>query len=343
MDTYWQLNTHGKPLARLRDFVKAIWYQDQLESVLAPQYAMLPAVPGAHLLDDPEQLERFNPFKPLMNLNAAALLPDHLRKDDQAHLGALLRPCEMRALVEMTKHNGFRADRLLTFSFDCLGTYPLAEYAWRVERKGGDESLTQETLQFARQGGIAAYRFRAACQICDSPGASGADLNLHVLGLPVRTALLVSASEDTADRLNLACHTDGPAGQELVESHLRQVARLDARNQQVRHRLIQGLQEILPADVDSLVEQFESCGSCQACMNACPICQVDQPRPGEAGRYRRQDVMRWLVSCAGCGMCEQACPHDKPLSAIFSHIRDQLVRELDYHPGRSYRETLPIL
>ena len=42
------------------------------------------------------------------------------------------RPCEMRALTEMTKHASFKIDNLLTISVDCLGTLPADEYQWRL-------------------------------------------------------------------------------------------------------------------------------------------------------------------------------------------------------------------
>jgi predicted aldo/keto reductase-like oxidoreductase len=42
----------------------------------------------------------------------------------------------------------------------------------------------------------------------------------------------------------------------------------------------------------------------------------------------REDVVNWLLSCAGCGMCEQSCPQHQPLSAVFSHIREQIDAEL---------------
>jgi Fe-S oxidoreductase len=53
--------------------------------------------------------------------------------------------------------------------------------------------------------------------------------------------------------------------------------------------------------------------------------------------------MRWLVSCAGCGMCEQSCPNSLPTATIFAHIRRQLDQQWDYSPGRSTSEPLPAL
>jgi Fe-S oxidoreductase len=63
-------------------------------------------------------------------------------------------------------------------------------------------------------------------------------------------------------------------------------------------------------------------------MNVCPICSVDEPRKTKEGKLVREDVVNWLLSCAGCGMCEQACPQHQPLSAVFSHIREQIEAEL---------------
>ena len=94
---------------------------------------------------------------------------DLLEAHPDARFGVLLRPCEMRALIEMVKHKPLEVDRLVTVCVDCLGTLPVDEYQWRAERKGTGDSLTHEALQFAKQGGIVPYRYRAACQICFSP------------------------------------------------------------------------------------------------------------------------------------------------------------------------------
>jgi Pyruvate/2-oxoacid:ferredoxin oxidoreductase delta subunit len=144
------------------------------------------------------------------------------------------------------------------------------------------------------------------------------------------------------DRLKIDEWGDGQLPRDLLEQRARTLAKMLQRHLRTYERVIHSLGDLLPDDVDDLVRQIEACGDCQACMQACPICSVDFPRPGEEQRYLRQDVMRWLVSCDGCGMCEQACPRAKPLTAIFTDIRDELAEALGYSPGMYWDQVLPV-
>jgi len=101
------------------------------------------------------------------------------------------------------------------------------------------------------------------------------------------------------------------------------------------------LAEVLPKNIEALIDHLEGCGDCQECLDTCPICSIEFPRRGEDNRYLTSDIMRWMVSCAGCGMCEQACPQHQPLSIIFSHIQRQLAEEFDYIPGASPEQLIP--
>lgn len=344
MQTQWMVQTHGDPIGTVREFLQAVWAQANLDGMLVPLDGSEQTPTGPRWIDDPARLKTVNPFKPLMTQNAARLVPPARRAQPNDRLGALLRPCEMRALVEMVKHDGFDLDGLLTISVDCLGTIPLDDFHWRLSRKDPADGLTHDTLQFARQGGILAYRYRSACQICASPAAEAADLNINVLGLPVRQVIMVQAPEARiVEQCNLGSITDGPAVPDMLSQHEKVTARMSERHRRTIERLAQGLGEAFPRDIEALIAQFESCGDCQSCMQVCPICSVDYPQRGQDGHYMRQDFVRWLVSCAGCGMCEQACHSHLPLSAIFRHIRNMLAEEYGYSPGKSVDEPLPVM
>lgn len=344
MKTQWMIETAGDPLRAVREFLKTLWMSCDLDGMIVSSIVKRPGQQSPGILISPGELDQFNPFRPLMEVNTAKYLPDLLRQNSEGHFGVVLRPCEMRAVIEMVKRDSLALERLLTICIDCLGTYPAEEYEWRASRKGSPQVLAREGLHFAHMGGIVAYRYRSACQMCTSPRAGGAHLNLGLLGLPVRQHILIEARDViTAEWLQLDQIADREAEPQLAEQHERTLAKMVERNGRTRERITQGLADILPRDVGSLIEQFETCGACQECMKSCPICAVDSPRRGAAGKYLREDITSWMLSCAGCGMCEQACPHHLPLSAIFHYIKEQLAQSYGYTPGLSISEPLPLM
>jgi formate dehydrogenase subunit beta len=321
MNTQWVLNTKGDPLGTVNSFFRQVWQKTGLNGMIMPSDRKN----ELRVEEDPSDLREFNPFQPLMLMNIAGLVPAVLQEHSQGRYGILLRPCELRALNEVAELKEIKPERLLTFCVDCLGTFPDEEFEWRSIRKGSDAGLTKEALQFAPQGGIAAYRYRAACQMCISPGARSADINLGVIGLPVRQSILVDCQPDLLDWSQI---TDKPADPSMTSRRSVMLSKLVEVHSQTRDRVLSGLSEVLPANVDVLLDQFEDCGSCHSCMDACPICTANPPHRTIDGRYERQDVVEWLMDCAGCGMCEQSCPKHLPLSIIFTHVKRSLEETL---------------
>ncbi len=140
--------------------------------------------PGqARLIEDVRLIDQVNPFSPLMTENLAREIPKVIGETAGKRLGVLLRPCELRALVEVAKHTPVNLENLLTVCVDCLGTLPEEDFEWRAEQAESTDELSDEALQFARQGGILDYRHRMACQMCAMPGAQLADLNIQLAGV----------------------------------------------------------------------------------------------------------------------------------------------------------------
>ena len=122
MNTNWMLQTHGDPLGALQKFVKMVWEQTNLDvMVVAPNGSRF-------LLETPDELEHMNPFRPLMKLNTARLVVDTAKKRPGKRIGAMLRPCEMRALNEMAARGALNREDVLVICTDCLGTFPADEF-----------------------------------------------------------------------------------------------------------------------------------------------------------------------------------------------------------------------
>jgi len=323
------VETHGDPLGAIRHVLKTIWRNAKLDVLLAPTNDSEELKQTPYILYSPNELMGFNPFKPLMTSNTARFVPNFLQSQgNQKRIGAILRPCELRALRGLERNHQVNTAGLLTISFDCLGTYPNEDYAWRTKRKGSVDQLTQEAIQFAKHGGIVPYRFRSACQVCQSPAGEGAQFNIGVIGLPIRQYIFLSFPEKELESLLTGNGLEiRDADPWLIEHHQLTIAKINERNHRVSERIRQGMADVFPMSIEQLIQTFVECGDCQKCMQVCPLCAVQTPVRSESGKYLTEEIVRWAESCAGCGMCEQVCPHHKPLSAFFAFIREQLYQE----------------
>jgi len=98
------LKTKGDPLGTVHRFVRDVWQAAGLEALIVP-----PNAKGQiHILTDPAGLGDVNPFQPLMLMNMAKVIPDVLKEHKDGRAGVLLRPCEMRALTEITERGPSR-------------------------------------------------------------------------------------------------------------------------------------------------------------------------------------------------------------------------------------------
>ncbi len=57
--------------------------------------------------------------------------------------------------------------------------------------------------------------------------------------------------------------TNGQASSKMVSQHERVLSRLIERKKRTLNRVLDGLSEVLPADVDTFIEQLEKCGECE--------------------------------------------------------------------------------
>jgi formate dehydrogenase subunit beta len=336
MGTQWILETHGDPLAIIRSFLFTLWQQAELDGLLLPIYqrggfGILP-----RLLKDPDQLEIADPINPFVSENSANHVARLAKENPDAHLGVVLRSCEARALAENANRGLFDLSHWILIGVDCLSSFPIDDLEWRTEKAGTLENLTRQALRFARQGNIAPYRFRQACQMCTWPSCEDVDLNIDLIGLPVKEFILISAkSENISEKLGLLDITDGPAPIALSVQHERMLDLIIERRTRCRDRKILTLERGLPSETAELIALLINCSPCQRCLEVCPIFTGELPIRGNSETVSMDEVNSWLAACVACGMCEQACPRQIPLAAIHSNIRRELCQ--DYLPiGMGY-------
>src|SRR5512143_3182056 len=93
---------NNDPLAAMRGFLRSLLDSGAVEAVFVPMEidggAIVPA-----LVTDPALLDRANPLAPVMPINNARAVSTLTAKQPAGTLAAVLRPCEIRALIELVK------------------------------------------------------------------------------------------------------------------------------------------------------------------------------------------------------------------------------------------------
>ncbi len=333
------IELRGNTLGAIQDFLVSLLTRENVNALFAPVVAADGTV-SATLVSNPQALKQANPFVPVMVGNAATTVAEATLKSEGRRIGAVLRPCEIRALIELSKRGRARLEHVTVIGIDCLGTFDPPTFKQRLAEAGGVEAMTAQCMQVTEAGEFACQT-RTACQICERPAPRGADVTLGFIGVDATSELLVIAADEATDqRLGLPEVTDRLAAEhkvaqreavltEIIYRHKqaadRELARLDSR--------FGGLAEVLAL--------LASCTECRACLQACPLYdgEIDDTSQTLIGQLGA--VSKWLVSCAGCGMCEEACPNNVPLALVARALSRPIRDRLHYVPGQSVADKLP--
>jgi ferredoxin len=221
----------------------------------------------------------------------------------------------------MAEQNRVSARQWLVIGVDCLASFPEVDFEWRVRKAHSVEVLTRESLRFARQGGIAPYRFRNACQMCWDPSAQQADLTIEVIGIPVRHYVILSVRDEGLGRdMHLEELADGIAPDLVLSQRKKTLAAIAVRRRRTLEIQVQTLSDDSPSDLGNFLRYIANCTPCRDCIEACPNSASDFIPSRNGGIETLQGAEDWVQACVACGMCEDACPKHLPLTAILSQI-----------------------
>ncbi|MBI5034735.1 MAG: Coenzyme F420 hydrogenase/dehydrogenase, beta subunit C-terminal domain [Chloroflexi bacterium] len=346
---------NGDTLGTIRQLLKRVLEENLVNALLVPVETPNAERVTPILVKDSMQFNAANPLAPIMTTNAAIVLARFQRETSGKFLGAVLRPCELRTVVELAKVGRINRSRLLLIGIDCLGTYEPEAYTQLA--RASHRSPTDESLRWARQGPIAPYRLRNACQICEHFVPENADISIGLLGMNIRDRILVHARADIEDKLYL--------NKEPLNSREKALARLATIRHHRYEQAVANATQML-GDLSSLLALFAHCDGCGECNEACPFCGTAAFRPFPKSESRAQrahawasgsmwrtlpsemgpfsDLVAWgrrAASCVGCGMCESSCAQHTPLTAIQAALGRKLREQHHYVPGRDINEKLP--
>jgi len=336
---------HGDPLSALRQFLAAWWVQNKLDAMLAPVELLESSSITPQVIEDPAGLAAVNPFAPLMTSNAAGIANRFVQDNSDQRLAILLRPCELRAFVELQKRRpvASQPNEVVILGVDCIGTFTHSDYLRSVETHGLS-GVTADVLRNAAEGGLRPQRFRTACMVCDWPAPCGADVTIGAIGVPsIEFLLVIARDEATDERLGLNALTGALATEYQVSHRETVVGAVADMRAGMRRGLIEEMQTAYRFnDLGSFLAWFASCSLCGQCLDACPMYhgQFDNllgkretQQSGRAALAELVLISRWIASCSGCGMCEEQCENRVPLTLLISALSHRVRSEMHYKCG----------
>jgi len=353
------------PLAAIQDLCRNILQSGDIQALLVPQRLRDRGTIMPTLVTDAAELDQADPLAPAFPLNSAKLASRLTRGEAERRIGAVLRPCEVRAFVELVKLNQGNMEYLLLISPDCFGALPNMRYHSLLREKSIPE-VTKDFVQAAQNNPEELHRefhLARACTICEHPKAQAADLGICLAGLDIYQQILLQAHTARGEGiLTRMGYEDCPEPPE----HEQALDRLVESRRAAGEEVLQATREA-SNDLDKLKEYFSCCVNCYNCRVACPVCyckecvfatDVFEHRPSQylgwanlqGGLKMPTDTVFFhltrmahiSLSCVGCGQCSNACPNEIPVMELFRSVAQRTQEAFDYEPGRDPDQPIPL-
>ncbi len=351
-------------LGALRKFFEDVLKIEDIKAILVPQHLPMKNMVMPTLVADPDHLHGVDPLAPAFPMNAAKIVSRLTRKPMGAKIAAVMRPCEIRAFVELVKLKQGGTDEVVLIGIDCLGAYQNKDYARFIEQHGDTSSVIfYQHIMDGHGGQMGGIDLAPACKACEYPVAANADVLIGLYGIDVNDQILIQAQTDVGQdllaQLDLAEINEPAARQGAVADVIEKCAAY-------RDEMIAKTREVTES-LEKMTAYFAGCVNCYNCRVACPVCYCKEcvfvtdvfnhdpsqylrwanrkgiiKMPTDTLFYHMTRLAHMSTACVGCGQCSNACPNDIPVMELFRTIAQDTQKSFDYEAGRSFEEDPPM-
>ncbi len=354
------LKVDGNPNQAVRDFLRSLMEKKVVEAIMAPAPSAGGESVTPTLFFNLDEFSKAEPFAPLMPVSEATMISMLTRTGNPLKLGAVMRNCQIRALVELVKFKQAQFDNLIVIGIDCPGTYELRDYSQMVKDGIDPTARLLEGIARGEIGPVSGYSYRKACNMCiyPIPDPSIAAITIGLMGFDGEKLPLI-VKDDLAEKLGFSENYPSARREEAINSLLE--SRKAEREKQINRFAKEG------TGIEGLLRWFSKCIRCYNCMGICPICycrecvfrtpvfEHDSARyfdwaqkkgalqlPPEHLLFHLTRLNHMVTSCVGCGLCSSACPADIDVALAFQSVGEEVQALFNYVPGRSLEEPAPV-
>ncbi len=352
------LNIEKSAEEGLKELLKFLLENGKVKGVVALRKMGEDGAISYSLITSPNDVESTVPLFPLMPVNFAKQLSRlTLTEAATEPIAVVMRPCELRAFIELVKRTQGSLENILFISSTCGGVYPL-----KMAVEGNIGEHLPEYWKAVGQGELVPDS-RLACQACEYFLPYTADITVSLLGnkgISKVTTLFLNTEKGE----NIV---EGVSGK-LSEGDLdiATIEQVRSKRKAEKERLSDEV-ELKNLGIDEITKTFSRCIGCRNCSKVCPACychvcffETETSQHG-AVYYERElqkegcvsmlsdTIFYHLVrlfhvstSCTACGQCADVCPADIPLWAVSLKMGESVQKTFDYLPGKDMDEGLPV-
>jgi formate dehydrogenase subunit beta len=351
-------------LGTLQGFFKKVLELEEIQALLVPRHLPMKNMVMPTLVSDPDHLNGVDPLAPAFPMNAAKIVSRLTRKPMGAKVAAVLRPCEIRAFVELVKLKQGRTEELILIGMDCLGALANKDYFQLLEQNPADSTAVFcESELGGKKAEVGNVGLASACRACEYPVAENADIQIGLYGMDIDQSVLVQSRTEAGDNVlkqtNLSAVDEPPGRRDAINAVV-------AQRTTYRDEMIAKTQEITDS-LEKLTAYLAGCVNCYNCRVACPVCYCKEcvfvtdvfnhdpsqylrwanrkgfiKMPTDTVFYHLTRLAHMSTACVGCGQCSNACPNDIPIMELFRTVARRTQISFDYEAGRSIEDDPPL-
>ncbi|MDD5191145.1 MAG: Coenzyme F420 hydrogenase/dehydrogenase, beta subunit C-terminal domain, partial [Dehalococcoidales bacterium] len=259
--------SQGKTRLAVNGFLKDLFAKKVVAAMLVPLAHPAGTNVVQALVTDPAYLDNADVFAPVMPVNAARIVQSITRLTPvDKKTAVVIRPCEMRAFVELVKLKQIQTENLLLIGIDCPGAYSVKNYPKFAAGKKTSDEFVKNYGKWAED-----TMLRAGCQICEYPYPLTADITIAVFGGdPSQNLLLLAETpkgEETLVKLGMKIDADS----ETAQKRQAFLSKFTPEVKERRKKFFAKTREEIGGE-EKLAAIFAQCIKCQNCRQACPVC-----------------------------------------------------------------------
>ncbi|MBU8909923.1 MAG: 4Fe-4S dicluster domain-containing protein [Desulfobacterales bacterium] len=347
----------------LQQFFKRLLETREIDALFLPVRLKDSSSIMPSLVTESVQVDNAVPLSPAFPLNSGRMVSRLSYKLSGRKTAVLLRPCEIRAFIELIKLKQGSRQELILIGIDCPKALSSSDYTAYMEKDPLDDDAYIQKVFSENDKTLNGFNFSSACNTCENPFPVNTDMNILLHGVDLSDGMIVESASETGqnilETLNMQQATEPVKRDEVV-------AQIKEAGLKANEEMIKDIEEKTNS-ITKLNSFLDRCINCYNCRNMCPVCYCKecvfntdvfyhQPvqyhqwaekkgavkLPTDTVFYHLTRLAHISHACVGCGQCSNACPSDINVFELFKSVAQNTQAAFEYSPGTDENEPPPL-